>query len=701
MSNVEKNTAQGLGKYKLIVLFIAIFIALILGLLALNLIISNELQKNSREINIVGNQASLVQEMSKDIYTMISQYQKVLPYDTEKQKLGDSMDLFERRLKASMGALGNVSDPELPKKMSNPDGIAALEQAETIWAGYTENVGPILQSETNTQSEFLNALAFSDRNNQELTNLMNNVADVIQADSEQSVFILRAVQIIGIILAIGSFAFIIFYIVKILRKGDYELELAQKETTGILNTVREGLFLLDDDLTIGSQYSNEMKEIFEEDDIAGLGFTELLKRIVPDDKVETVQNFVKLLFDPNIIEDLIGSLNPLDNIEVSFSQDGEGMPNLKYLDFAFYRVLSRDETIENVLVSVRDMTSQQMLKQELEESKAESNTRMVILDEFLRSDPVSVDRFLMNTRNSLSNVNMVLKKDESMSSAERLDKIFVEIHRVKGESTTLGFSQFSKRCHEFETELDALKATKDVQGINFLPLTIKLDELIKAAEDIKKISDSISRHAAKQPVPEGETGVAAAAKEVLVNEWEHLTSLVKTMSGEYGKGANLVMTGFKESNLGSSYKNLVNNLSIQLIKNSLIHGIENKDERLEKKKSPQGRIDLILSELDNGAIELIMKDDGRGFDIEKIRQKLVDNNLITNEEAQTWNKNKLVRKAFSTGFSTADEVDMNAGRGVGLDVIKDSVFEVGGKLSLKQVEGKYCQFNITLPAQSA
>ncbi|MGH1487022.1 MAG: ATP-binding protein [Cellvibrionaceae bacterium] len=699
MKNIKQNPIKGLGKYKAIAFFITVFIVLILGLLGLNLFISNELQKNSKEINIAASQASLVQEISKDIYTIISQYQKVLPYESDKERLSIAMLSFDERLKAFLGD-GSISNnnPELPKKMLNPEGLKVLNQAKSIWSGYIENIFPIFERNENTQAEFLNALTYSDRYNQELTSLMNDLATIIQEDSEGGVLILRVVQIIGIVLAVFSFLFIIFYFVKYLRKSDYEVELAQEETSGILRTVREGLFLLDEDFIIGNQCSNEMKEIFESDDISGLEFSSLLKRIVPKDKVETVQNFVKLLFDPDVIEDLIGSLNPLDNIEVNFA-DPEGNSTVKYLDFAFYRVMSRDN-IDNVLVSVRDMTDQHKLKQELEDSKAESNTRMVILDEFLQADSESVDRFLINTRSSLSNINLILKEDSHniKDFGRRLDKIFVEIHRIKGESTTLGFSHFSEKSHEFETELDSLKKVNNVQGINFLPLTIKLDELIKASESIEKISSSISQRAAKQPI---------SASNQLSNEvvkrrdWEHLSNLVSAMSKEYGKGVNLVMTGFAESNLTKEYHNLINNLSIQLIKNSLIHGIENEHERLERNKNPIGRIDLILSKLPNGDVELVMKDDGRGFNIEKIKQKLVESRLLTPDEADTWTKDKLVRKAFATGFSTADQVDMNAGRGVGLDVIKDSITEVGGKLSLRQADGKYCQFNILLPVKAA
>lgn len=697
---INKNKSMlGLGKYRSIALYITIFVILISGLLILNLTISNQLQKNAREINIAATQASLVQGISKDIYTMISQYQKVLPYDNEKNSLKASMERFELTLEAFLGNYqGKGEGFDLPQKMNNPEGITLLNQSKSIWEGYQNNIEPIFSQEKNSQSDFLSALAYSDKYNQELTGLMNQLSGIIQEDSRDDVLFLRVIQIIGIALAIFSFIFIIFYLVRYLRRSDYELEAAQEETTEILNTVREGLFLLDSELLIGSQCSKEMEEIFEIDNIAGVEFSALLRNIIPTDKIDTVEDFVKLLFDPDVVEDLIGSLNPLDNIEVKIF-DSYGSLKTKYLDFSFYRVVSRDE-IKNVLVSVRDMTHQNILKQELESSKAESQNRMLVLDEFLRADNEAVGRFINNTKKTFANINMILKEEVSsvQDFTKRLDRIFVHIHRAKGESTTLGFTQLSDKSHEFETELEKLKNVRNVQGIDFLPLTVKLEELIRSLDILEKISLNIAKHSGKSVTQSGSASTITPNRR---EEWKHLKQLVTKMSREYQKDVDLIMTGFSEIPLKTGYKDLISNVSIQLIKNALIHGIEEEHERIRSQKNPTGRIDLVLSKLPDGSIEFTMKDDGRGFDLEKIREKLVERAVINTRQAGQLTKDQLVQNAFKTGFSTADQVDINAGRGVGLDVIRNSIVSVGGKLSLKLSDGKSCQFNVLLPAQSA
>lgn len=698
MKNSKKRSIVGLGKYKSITFFISVFVVLILGLLGLNLYISNELQKKSREINIAANQASLVQEMSKSIYIIISQYQKVLPYDKEGLALSHAMTSFELRLRAFLGHINaHVSPLELPKKMLDRRGVEVLIQAEKIWFGYKNNISPLLSNQNNKQEAFLNALTYTNQYNQELTDLMNDLANIIQENSESDAFILRVIQIVGIVLAVFSFIFIIFYFLRFLRKSDFALELAQEETSGILRTVKEGLFLLDDRLFIGNQLSTEMSTIFEDKNIAGSKFSTLLKNIVPDEEVVTVLDFVKLLFDPNVVEDLISTLNPLSNIKVGFI-DSNGERVEKYLDFSFHRVISNQE-IENILVSVRDMTGENLLRQALEDTKAESNSRMVVLDEFLRADPITVDRFLLNVRKSLSHINISLKETSTNKQhfILKLEKIFIDIHRIKGESSTIGFSYFAEKAHEFESELESLRKINNIQGMDFLPLTIKLDGLLKAAENIENVANNIIRRGiTKSAVQKNEDVIR-----LMRDEWKHLSTLVNTMSEQYQKPVDLVLTGFAESDLTPQYKNLINNISIQMIKNALVHGIEGSDERVINHKAVKGRIDLRLSALSNGYLELVMRDDGRGFDIDAIKEKLLSNQLISITEAKTWTSDRFVHKAFSTGFSTAKTVDMNSGRGVGLNVIKDTITEVGGKLSIRQATGQYCQLSIVFPPKAA
>jgi len=146
---------------------------------------------------------------------------------------------------------------------------------------------------------------------------------------------------------------------------------------------------------------------------------------------------------------------------------------------------------------------------------------------------------------------------------------------------------------------------------------------------------------------------------------------------------------------------IYNDISIQLIRNSLVHGIETTADRKKKSKNETGRIDLRVAKLSDGSVELIVRDDGQGLNLDKIREKVISLGQATEEEIAEWPENKIVNMAFQSGFSTAEETTMHAGRGIGLDIIRDRVKELGGKLRLRQMTEKFCQFEIILPPQAS
>lgn len=707
-----ENAAQAtgfLGKYRGLAVSITLLIVLIIALLFLNLFFSNILEKSSETTSAASRQGALVQQMSKDLFFITSQYQKVLPYSEEKAVLKDTMDVFDDTLNAfANGGVILVTEEgsDVPTKqveitkVSGESATGVITQAKSIWQGYLDNVYPIFDKDENNQSELLNATVYAEDNNKQLTELMDNLADVIQAQGDTNIGYLRIAQIVGIALAIFMFFFTIFRTVRNLRQNDEELEQARQETQGILNTVREGLFLLDDDLVISSQYSNEMEEIFETPNIGGRGFSELIADIVSPSELDTVQEFIKLLFDPHVIEDLIGNLNPLEEIKVNLTRQ-DGSYQTKYLNFDFYRVMRRDK-INHVLVSVRDITDQVLLQQQLESTKEQGEQQVEMLVSFLHANPNLLKKFLVDTRESLGDINNILKEPVSSKAdfKTKVDKMFIEVHRMKGEAASMQFDAFAEKAHEFESDLADLKKTGNIEGIDFLPLTIRLDKLISYTDTLNELSSRLGNYS-----DDGSQAAAPASSgpsiDDMVSKWSHLPSMVDKIADETGKKVEFVMSGLVESGLGEEYQGFVNDISIQLIRNSLVHGIEEAADRKKKAKNEIGRIDLRVSKLSDGSVELVVRDDGRGLDFAKIRDKVIERGMASEEEIKSWPESKVISMAFATGFSTADETSMHAGRGVGLDVIRDSVKKLGGRLRLRHMADKFCQFEIVLPPQAA
>ena len=399
---------------------------------------------------------------------------------------------------------------------------------------------------------------------------------------------------------------------------------------------------------------------------------------------------------------MIGSLNPLDKIELDFEK-ADGTSQKKFLNFAFSRVL-RDGDIDEVLVSVRDITARVLLEQELESTREQGEQQVEMLVSFLHADPKMLRNFLMDSRESLGEVNAILK-DPVTDKADlkiKIDKMFVAVHRMKGEASSMNFDAFAERAHEFESDLSALKKVTNIKGIDFLPLTIRLDKLISYTDTLNQLS---TRLESGQGLDDSQGETSFMTESIMNDEqrsqWNYLQDLVNSVANDAGKKVHFVPSGLVESQLTDVQEKMLKDVSIQLIRNSIVHGIEEPEVRKERKKSDHGRIDLRLASLPDGSVELVFRDDGNGLDINSIKQRIIDNGMANADEVNSWSDQKLVSMAFSSGFSTSKETNMHAGRGVGLDIIRDSVKKIGGNLRLRHSAGKYCQFEITVPGQKA
>lgn len=139
---------------------------------------------------------------------------------------------------------------------------------------------------------------------------------------------------------------------------------------------------------------------------------------------------------------------------------------------------------------------------------------------------------------------------------------------------------------------------------------------------------------------------------------------------------------------------------LHIVRNSCHHGIEEKDERREKNKSVTGNIKLKAERRGNHIIVSIY-DDGKGLDIDKILAKAIEKRLVSEEKAKTLTKNEICNFIFLPGFSTANSVDTISGRGVGMDIVKNSVNGVRGRIEIKTEKNLFTEINLIFPLSLA
>jgi sensor histidine kinase regulating citrate/malate metabolism len=717
-SQLANNTATGttidteqpglLGKYRGLALYISSLILVIVAVLSLNLYFSAQIEQNSRIMEAASRQTTLVQQMSRQLFIITSRYQKVLPYQAEKDDLRATVQQFDTTLMAFIrhGQLahktsdGGQSTVNAPASYSS-EAQSLLSQLQQLWQGYQEHVSPLFDQADNSQLALRVATEFVEENNDRLAQLSGQFAQQLQRQSEGNLSYMRAAQIGGIVFAIGMFFLTIFRTVRRLMENDKQLDNARKETQEILTTVREGLFLVDSELVIGGQYSREMEDIFNTPNIAGRRLNDLLAELIDPQELDVIEGFLKLLFAPHIIEDLTGNLNPLERVEVTLAQ-ADGSLRHKHLNFEFYRVMADDE-IEDILVSVRDITDQITLEQELESTRQEGERHLDLLMSVLKADRQQLGRFIHSALNSLDDINAILREPirDRTDYREKIQRLFSRVHRLKGDAYAIKLDVFAHQAHRFENAIDELRQAEQVEGMDFLPLAIRLDTLISQAEVLKSLSEQLAgpglatdQHNSQHHSQQGDQPNTANAS---VHQWQHLHTLTQQVAREQNKQVNLITSGLQETPLDDAQTRAINDICVQLIRNAITHGLETRAEREAQQKPSTGRIDIRLAQLQDGELELRLRDDGQGIDTQAIREKLVQNGSETPESVAQWPDRKLIGMIFKPGFSTAEQVDMHAGRGVGMDVIRDQIRALGGRIRIQQMRGRFCEFDILLP----
>jgi two-component system chemotaxis sensor kinase CheA len=170
---------------------------------------------------------------------------------------------------------------------------------------------------------------------------------------------------------------------------------------------------------------------------------------------------------------------------------------------------------------------------------------------------------------------------------------------------------------------------------------------------------------------------------------------LRTLSRELGKKSILQVQG-KTVEVDKRILELVRPVIIHTLRNAIDHGIEFPEERIKAGKNEQGTISFNVT-TDGTFITFTIADDGRGVDGEKLSQKAVSMGLISSSDVSKISRKKLLELMFETGLSTAANLSSLSGRGVGMDVVKRSVEEMKGTLSVESDAGSGTAVSFSVP----
>jgi two-component system chemotaxis sensor kinase CheA len=251
----------------------------------------------------------------------------------------------------------------------------------------------------------------------------------------------------------------------------------------------------------------------------------------------------------------------------------------------------------------------------------------------------------------------------------------------------LGMGFVAEQAHSIEELLVLLRGKKSGKREIQQRLLKQFDEFFTTFTQVKNLIDRIgSFHVQFRPTRKHESDIL----------FKSISNLIKSLASKYNKVIDLDYSKYDSTIVPHHYKLLIRDILVQLTRNAVYHGIESTDERLSKNKDRKGFISISNSIKDQN-FYLSLKDDGRGLQLDKIKQMTIKSGVLSNTQIKNLSKKQITELIFLQGLTTTENTDITAGRGVGMDIIKSKVKKFGGTILIESEPDLFTKFTIILP----
>jgi chemotaxis protein histidine kinase CheA len=449
-----------------------------------------------------------------------------------------------------------------------------------------------------------------------------------------------------------------------------------------------------------------------------MDFMPILQSMVSPDVYESALDYIELLLGERVKESLVTSLNPLTNVPVNML-DKFGNPQKRYLSFFFNRALV-DDTVSHVLVTVQDVTDKVLLMQQLEQAKSKTKIEVEALLRLAGSDFPSLQQFIDNTGQSLSQINEKLSQpqEDERARLHTLNYIMRIIHGIKGEAAVLGIDVLENYAHESEQELVAMRESgQGVSGEQILRIAVLLEGFYERysslAAIVMRLGDALGLKRAGSAMdgaeamdgeenakevprpPDARPAQPAQAQHPFAS---HITTLAQRIAADHGKQVEVSCQLEEFSALPQEVAHELQSISIQLVRNALTHGIEMPEERAARNKPKTGALCIWCKYLGNSNYDFSVRDDGCGIVPERLRNHLVKSGRMTMAEASALSDTEIAKLIFQPGVSSATVADKDAGHGVGLDAVMEKVKAIHGRMQVRSRPDMFTEFHVQFSA---
>ncbi len=322
---------------------------------------------------------------------------------------------------------------------------------------------------------------------------------------------------------------------------------------------------------------------------------------------------------------------------------------------------------------------------------------LVVYRNTLEQDQERLRQFLDNLLHQVQQLGNVSSRMQELYEQSLLESSLINSRR--GAQAAFTESSVSNSGSDATgMEFDPLEMDRFTR---FHPLAQEIMELIvrvrESTSDIEFITEETDQVARqfRQVTNQLQEGLTRSRMVPFAQIAERLPRAVRDISVKYGKQAALQIEG-QETLIDKVILEQLYDPMTHLVNNSITHGIETPEERSAQNKLPVGQITIRAFFQGNQTV-ISVADDGAGIDLERVKAKAIQKGLITPELALTMSRVDVYNLLFRPGFSTKDQVDDFAGRGVGMDVVRTSLGKIQGAITIDSTLGKGTTFTIRLP----
>ena len=473
----------------------------------------------------------------------------------------------------------------------------------------------------------------------------------------------------------------------------------------MLDHLEEGLFTFNTDLSINPQCSRRTGEILGVEDVPAAAWQELLP--VDAETLDAFRRWVRLMADVRDPRNFgpFGRLNPIEE----FSR--ETPPGRRYIRI-ICRPILQDARVTRFLVLVMDVTDQRRAQQAVDRKEREQKCDSERVLALIAGDRREIED-LLGRCDAVTQATAAERGTARESDA--LGWLRREVHTLKGNSGSFGFSELSTALGEAETALyttrDGVGAARSAQPLEpaFEPVRAELRRIESwrtklLAESADRVDVDQATYVAlirelEESRDPGHAGLVDRVRYLSARPLAHYGRRYQRFLERYraasGKGIADLEVLTPNALILPETMGVLDECIVQLLRNAADHGIESNADREAAGKRP-GRISLAARRVADG-LEVTVSDDGGGIDRDAVTQAAIAAGVVQPREAAKLSTEAIMSLAMRRGVTTRSEAGDISGRGVGLDVVVAAMRRAAGDVTIRTQAGRGSQVTLRLP----